>query len=80
MEEVLTFFIDESYYDVFSNLATLEQLAIQANAERQGAAAWRGMIEQEPDEATRAVLEHCARTEEASADYLDALLPSIANA
>lgn len=67
-----------TYYDVFSNLTTQEQLAIQANAERQGAAAWRGMIAEEPNEQTRAVLEHCARTEEASADYLDTLLSTIA--
>lgn len=64
----------EAYYRVFSDLGTMEQLAVQANAERQGAAAWRAMLDDEPDGAARAVLERCARTEEASADYLDALL------
>jgi hypothetical protein len=68
----------DTYYEVFANLTTLEQLAIQANAERQGAAAWRNMIPGEQDSATAAVLETCARTEEASADYLDALLSSLA--
>ena len=62
------------YYEVFSGLSPLEQMTIQANAERQGAAAWRGMIEQESDPQTRAALEECARIEEASADYLDGLL------
>lgn len=67
-----------AYYEVFANLGTHDQLAIQANAERQGAAAWRNMIPDEPDQSIAAVLERCARTEEASADYLDALLSSIA--
>jgi hypothetical protein len=64
----------DTYYEVFSGLTPLQQMTIQANAERQGAAAWRGMIEQESDPDTRAALEECARIEEASADYLDALL------
>lgn len=64
----------ETYYAVFSGLTPIEQMTIQANAERQGAAAWRGMIENESDASIRAVLEECARNEEASADYLDALL------
>ena len=64
----------DTYYEVFSGLSPLEQMTIQANAERQGAAAWRGMIEQESDPQTRAALEECARIEEASADYLDGLL------
>ena len=67
----------ETYYEVFAQLTPVEQLTIQANAERQGAAAWRGMIEQESDATTREVLELCARTEEASADYLDDLLQSL---
>ena len=67
----------ETYYAVFARLTPIEQMTIQANAERQGAAAWRGMLEQEDDPDVRAVLELCARTEEASADYLDALLADI---
>ena len=64
----------DTYYAVFSSLTPVEQMAIQANAERQGAAAWRAMIKQESDKEIQDALEHCARTEEASADYLDALL------
>ena len=67
----------DTYYEVFSGLSPVEQMAIQANAERQGAAAWRGMIEQESDLGIRAELERCACIEEASADYLDELLASI---
>jgi hypothetical protein len=64
----------DSYYRVFSNLTTIQQLAVQANAERQGAAAWRAMLDDAADSSAREVLEQCARTEEASADFLDALL------
>jgi hypothetical protein len=68
----------EAYYAVFSNLTPVEQMTIQANAERQGAAAWRAMIDQESDAARQAALEQCALIEEASADYLDALLAELA--
>ena len=51
--------------------------AVDSYAERQGAAAWRAMLDDAPDEAAREVLEHCAQTEEASADYLDALLQEL---
>ena len=64
----------EAYYSVFAKLTPVEQMSIQANAERQGAAAWRGMKDQESEPTTQAVLEQCALLEEASADYLDALL------
>ena len=42
---------------------------------------WRaeaGMIEAETSQSIRDVLERCARTEEASADYLDSLLHTLA--
>ena len=67
----------DTYYQVFEHLSLAEQLAVQADAELQGAAAWRGMLEDAPDDAARAVLEHCAQTEEASADYLDGLLAEL---
>lgn len=65
----------DAYYDVFAGMPVLDQLAIQADAERQGAAAWRGLASQHPDAAAREELERCALLEEASADQLDALLP-----
>ena len=64
----------ETYYQVFANLTAIEQMTIQAKAERQGAAAWRAMIAAENDEAIKASLEKMALIEEASADYLDSLL------
>jgi hypothetical protein len=68
----------DTYYEVFSGLTPVEQMVIQANAERQGAAAWRAMIAQQSDEVIQAVLEQCAEIEEVSADYLDALLTELA--
>lgn len=67
----------DTYYEVFSRMSEVEQLAVQAKAERQGAAAWRGMLADETDPVTRDALEQCARIEEASADYLDALLETL---
>jgi hypothetical protein len=64
----------DTYYKVFSNLTPVEQMTIQANAERQGAAAWRAMIDHESNEEIRAALEQVAQIEEVSAEYLDALL------
>ncbi len=65
----------DAYYDVFAGVPVLDQLAMQARAERQGAAAWRGLASQHPDPTTRQELERCARLEEASADPLEALRP-----
>jgi len=61
----------DTYYAVFANLDLHDQLAIQADAERQGAAAWRGMLDDTDDPEVRARLEHCALLEEASAAYLE---------
>ena len=67
----------DTYYRVFGELSPIEQMTIQANAERQGAAAWRAMIEDESDPAACSTLEEMARIEEASADYLDTLLADL---
>ena len=61
----------EAYYEVFTGLPLRDQLALQASAERQGAAAWRGMASGHPDAATREALESCAQLEEANATYLE---------
>lgn len=68
----------DTYYKVFADLTAVQQMTIQANAERQGAAAWRAMIEAENDDSICNTLEQCAQIEEASADYLDTLLAEIA--
>jgi hypothetical protein len=68
----------DTYYRVFAELTPIEQMTIQANAERQGAAAWRAMIDPEPNQDIQAELEQIAQIEEASADYLDELLKGLA--
>ena len=63
------------YSEVFEGLSLHQQLSIQANAERQGAQAWRGMASQaNDDEGRREELLACAALEEVTADFLDALL------
>ncbi|MEY4362071.1 MAG: hypothetical protein RL391_1377 [Actinomycetota bacterium] len=63
-----------TYYEVFSAYDIWDQLRIQANAERQGANAWRGIASSHPDQAVIRILESCSVLEEASADYLDRLI------
>lgn len=62
-----------AYVDLFAGLTLGEQWRIQASAERQGAAAWRGIAAQ-ADESLRPALESCAKLEEESAAHLEALL------
>jgi hypothetical protein len=64
----------ETYYAVFADLDVLDQLRIQANAERQGAAAWRAMVSADAPDAVNQTLESMAALEESSADFLDQLL------
>jgi hypothetical protein len=64
----------DTYYAVFTGLAVEDQLRIQANAERQGAAAWRAMVSKDNPEAMNATLEAMSALEETSADFLDELL------
>lgn len=62
------------YYDVFAPLSIRDQLRVQADAERQGANAWRGIASRHPDPRVISVLDECSRLEELSADYLDDLV------
>ncbi len=64
----------DTYYQVFSGLSLSEQLAIQADAELQGAAAWREMLSEETPDAIRAGLERCSSLEEQSSAYLRSIL------
>lgn len=66
----------QTYYEVFAPLPIWDQLRIQADAERQGAAAWRGIASRHPDAKVVEVLETCSRLEETSADFLDDLIAS----
>jgi hypothetical protein len=63
-----------TYYDVFAGMDVWDQLRVQANAERQGAQAWRNIATRTTDERVLAELAACSALEEASADRLDALI------
>lgn len=60
----------ELYYSVFIGLDPWEQLDIQADAELQGARAWRAIAENHPDPHVVDELMHCARLEEESSREL----------
>ncbi len=67
----------DAYYEVFEHLPLADQLHIQAEAELQGAAAWRGMLAGELPAAVREGLERCAGLEEASSAYLYSILDAV---
>ena len=69
--------VREAYAGLFAGLTLREELALQANAERQGAAAWRAISGQPvlPDPA-RAAIAELALLEEANATQLERLLAS----
>ena len=69
-----------TYYDVFSGMDVWDQLRVQANAERQGAQAWRTIGQQIEDESVLTALARCSALEEASADRLDDLIATHAPA
>ncbi len=69
-----------TYYDAFAPYSVWDQLRIQANAERQGANAWRSIAANHPDPRVVEVLHGCSALEEASADRLDALIATHAPA
>ena len=65
-----------TYYSAFEPYTPVEQLMIQANAERQGANAWQNMKAAYPDKS--ADMDELSAIELSSADYLDQLLSEIA--
>lgn len=64
----------QTYYEAFSGMNVWDQLRVQANAERQGAQAWRNIAARMTDERVIAELATCSALEEKSADDLDALI------
>lgn len=62
----------DTYYAVFAEYSPVEQMTIQANAERQGANAWQGLKEAYPAKAGQ--LDELSAIEIRSADYLDTIL------
>lgn len=67
-----------TYYSAFEPYTPIEQMYIQANAERQGANAWQNLKAAYPDKAGE--LDRLSEIELGSADYLDELLPGLAEA
>lgn len=63
-----------AYVAAFDGHDVWDQLRIQADAERQGAQAWRTIAARVDDERVLAALAACSALEEASADRLDALI------
>ena len=64
-----------AYYKVFEGYEPIDQMTIQANAERQGASAWQGLKAAHPDKAVQ--LDEISEIELKSADYLDQLLSEL---
>ncbi len=65
-----------TYYSAFEPYTPVEQMTIQANAERQGANAWQTIKAAHPELATE--LDQLSQIELTSADYLDDVLPQMA--
>ena len=61
-----------TYYSAFEPYTPIEQMTIQANAERQGANAWQTMKASYPERAPE--LDALSAIELKSADYLDSVL------
>ena len=66
----------QTYYEAFNGMDVWDQLRVQANAERQGAQAWRNIAPRMTDNHAIAELAACSALEEESADRLDALIAS----
>jgi hypothetical protein len=64
-----------TYYKAFENYTPVQQMTIQANAERQGANAWQSLKAMYPDQSY--ALDELSAIELGSADYLDELLPTL---
>jgi hypothetical protein len=62
------------YYGVFVGLSAWDQLSLQADAELQGAAAWRGIASSLSDPTVLAELERCAKLEEESSRELQRII------
>lgn len=65
----------DAYYAVFEGRTAVEQMTIQAGAERQGSGAWRNLAAAHPEHAE--ALASLSVLETRSADYLDGLLATL---
>jgi len=66
--------IAEAYRSALAQRPVTAQYAIQAAAERRGAAFWRTLASSIPDASVREILSACAQLEERSAEFLEALV------
>jgi hypothetical protein len=66
--------IAEAFRSAMAQRSVAEQYAIQAAAERRGAAFWRTLAASVPDAAVRETLSVCAQLEERSAEFLEAIV------
>jgi hypothetical protein len=66
--------IAEAYHSAFAQRPVTTQYAIQAAAERRGAAFWRTLASSMSDASVREILSDCAQLEERSAEFLEAIV------
>jgi len=66
--------IAEAYRSALAQRPVTAQYAIQAAAERRGAAFWRTLASSIPDASVREILSACAHLEERSAEFLEAIV------
>ena len=67
----------DTYYQVFEQYSLADQLAIQADAELQGANAWRRMTNDDNPDHIQAGLLKCIDLEEESSKYLYSIIDSV---
>lgn len=70
----------DTYYNVFEQLSLVDQLAVQADAELQGAEAWRAMLSDDNSAAVQQGLLECMELEQASSAYLYSILDTVRQA
>jgi len=66
--------IAEAYHSALAQRPVIAQYAIQAAAERRGAAFWRTLASSIPDPSVREILSVCAQLEERSAEFLEGIV------
>jgi hypothetical protein len=69
----------DTYFKVFQDMPLADQLAIQAEAELQGALAWQAMLDNEVPDAIRAGLTRCSELEGESSAYLTSIVDAVRN-
>ena len=67
----------DTYYQVFEQYSLADQLAIQADAELQGANAWRNMLSNDNPVQIQEGLLKCIDLEESSSKYLYSIIDSV---